>query len=76
MKSKNVLKMLTMLFALSALLVFTGCDSGEDDCETTVFYEDADGDGLGNPDSMVEECEQPEADDSWSRQCRGAGRRQ
>ena len=33
MKSKNVLKLLAMLFSLSAMVVFVGCDSGEEEEE-------------------------------------------
>lgn len=32
----------------------------EETCTELTWYEDADGDGLGNPDSTIEACEQPE----------------
>lgn len=46
------------LFCLS-LAIITSC--GDDDaCTKTTWYEDADGDGLGNPDSSQSACEKPD----------------
>jgi hypothetical protein len=50
-----------LLFVVLALGIFTfsSCDDGE--CvEPTTWYEDADGDGLGNPDVSQEDCDQPD----------------
>jgi hypothetical protein len=54
MKRNNIL-----LFAfVASLFIFQACDDNE--CQTpTTWYEDADGDGLGNPDVSVEDCDQP-----------------
>lgn len=60
--SINPLKLLAMLFVVSGLIFVSSCDDDDDpECDTkTTFYEDADGDGLGDANSSVEECEQPE----------------
>ena len=39
--------------------VDNNCDGTVDEGVTTTFYEDADADGFGNPDSNTEACEQP-----------------
>lgn len=46
-----------LLFTLSGLVIMS-CDN-EDDCVETIWYEDADGDGLGNPDVSQSACTQP-----------------
>lgn len=50
----------TVLFALlfSALITFTSSCT-DDDCVESTWYEDADGDELGNPDEILLACEQP-----------------
>lgn len=45
-----------LLFLLLGTTIFmTSCD----DCVETLWYEDADGDGLGNPDVSQSSCDQP-----------------
>lgn len=54
-------KSLKLVFgSLSLLFVLYAC-SGDDEptCTETIWYEDADGDGLGNPDVNQTSCEQP-----------------
>lgn len=51
---------LSMIMLLSSTFFFTSCGDDEDDCTTTTWYEDSDGDGLGNPDVAQEACEQPD----------------
>ena len=48
----------SIIILLGATLCFTACE--EDDCIEAVWYEDADGDGLGNPNVSRVACEQPE----------------
>ncbi|MFT6187450.1 MAG: hypothetical protein ACJAUB_002208, partial [Cryomorphaceae bacterium] len=51
----------TLLIA-GILLTATSCDDDDDDaddCVQTTWYEDADTDGLGNPDSSQSACTQP-----------------
>jgi hypothetical protein len=36
------------------------CDGVDEECSTNIFYEDADGDGYGNPDVSIEDTTQPE----------------
>lgn len=48
---------LISFIAISACC-FTACDE-DDPCAETVFYEDADNDGLGNPESTLSACEIP-----------------
>ncbi|MEL7530763.1 MAG: YHYH protein [Bacteroidota bacterium] len=48
------------LFLLScSFLLFYSCTPDEP-CTETTWYEDADGDSLGNPSSTLDSCEQPE----------------
>lgn len=46
------------LLGLLALSVIS-CDKEDDACTETTWYEDADGDGLGNPDVSQSACDQP-----------------
>ncbi len=50
---------LIALLFLGTLTLFTACGE-EDICTEITWYEDADGDGLGNPDISQSACEQPE----------------
>lgn len=53
--------LLFSLLVLSAIpLTFMACSDDDDTaCIETTWYEDADGDGLGNPDVSQDACEQP-----------------
>ncbi len=59
------MKYLTYIFALllGTVVLFYSCDDDADDegvvCVQTTWFEDADGDGLGNPDVSQLACEQP-----------------
>lgn len=57
----NIMKYLiiTVTLLTGAALLISSC--GEDDmsCTETTWYQDADGDGLGNPDESQSACEQP-----------------
>ncbi len=57
---KNTFLIAIMLF--SVISIFSSCKDDDTDtpCTETTWYEDADGDGLGNPDSSQEACDQPE----------------
>jgi hypothetical protein len=48
-----------ILFALilGTFTLFAACK--KDECVELTWFEDADGDGLGNPDVSVSECDQP-----------------
>ncbi|MEO1256793.1 MAG: YHYH protein, partial [Bacteroidota bacterium] len=46
-------------FLMMATIIFTACDE-DDPCVETVFYEDADNDGLGNAESTLSACELPD----------------
>jgi len=48
-----------MLLLLGVFLIHTSC-SEDDPCTESTWYQDADGDGLGNPDVSLSSCEQPE----------------
>jgi hypothetical protein len=54
---KNSIILITMLWGILALTL-TSC-SDEEPCTETTWYQDADGDGLGNPDISFEDCDQP-----------------
>ena len=47
-----------VLLLITTLCIFA-CKSDDDSCTVTTWYEDADQDGLGNPDVSQEACEQP-----------------
>ncbi|NME70744.1 DUF3500 domain-containing protein [Flammeovirga aprica] len=57
MKRSNFTLLLTF-----GILLFGSCDnnSTEDNCTASVWYQDSDNDGLGNPDVTQSACEQPE----------------
>lgn len=63
-KQKNhsmKIQKLFVLFLLPAALFVTSCSEDEDiACEETTWYEDADGDGFGNPAVSVLDCDQPD----------------
>lgn len=47
----------SVLLLLGTVLLISSCK--EDECLETTWYEDADGDGLGNPDVSESACDQP-----------------
>ncbi|MFK8102658.1 MAG: YHYH protein [Saprospiraceae bacterium] len=49
----------SMLLLFGGLLFLTSCKKEEDSCTKTTWYEDADGDGLGNPAVSQAACDQP-----------------
>jgi len=52
---------LSFFSLFTTILLMTSCnDDGDTPCIETVWYEDADGDGLGNSDVSQEACEQPD----------------
>lgn len=53
---KNLLSLSLLLFTLVVFL--PSCS--DDDCTESIWYEDADGDGLGNPDVNQVSCTQPD----------------
>lgn len=50
-----------LLALLAVTITFSSCSDDDEPvtCTETTWYEDADGDGLGNPDVSQEACEQP-----------------
>jgi len=48
-----------ILFLVGATIFVTSCNDDEESCTETLWYEDADEDGLGNPDVSLSSCEQP-----------------
>jgi len=60
MNSKNMNFMLALTVTLG-LLLFSCSDDTDDPmpCEEMLWYQDLDGDGLGNPDESLLSCEQP-----------------
>jgi hypothetical protein len=50
----------SITFLLLGITLISSCDKDEDPCTETTWYQDADGDGLGNPDVSQDSCEQPE----------------
>lgn len=48
-----------ILFLLGAVFLVSSCKDKEELCTETLWYEDADGDGLGNPDISQSSCDQP-----------------
>jgi len=48
-----------ILFLLGVVLLVPSCKDDEELCVETTWYEDADGDGLGNPDVSQSSCDQP-----------------
>ncbi|MEZ5044870.1 MAG: YHYH protein [Saprospiraceae bacterium] len=57
--AKSVFSLFTILFGLSILIFSSSCKK-DDDCIETIWYEDADGDALGNPNVSRVSCEQPD----------------
>lgn len=55
--TKSSFPFLLFLFGISTLISLSSCD--QNDCIETVWYEDADGDELGNPNVSQVACEQP-----------------
>ena len=51
----------SLLIPLGLLFSLAACDdeTTAEPCVETTWYEDADNDGLGNPDVSIEDCEQP-----------------
>jgi hypothetical protein len=59
-KISKILKMKYLSFSILLLLgTVISMSSCEDECVETAWYEDADGDGLGNPDVSEMACDQP-----------------
>lgn len=57
--TKSLSSLFAILFALS-ILSLAACQQDDDaSCTETTWYEDADGDGLGNPDVSQSSCDQP-----------------
>ena len=52
-------RILLPALALS-IFTFTGCTDDDSACDTTIWYLDSDGDGLGDPAKEINACEKPE----------------
>ncbi|MEZ4850477.1 MAG: YHYH protein [Bacteroidia bacterium] len=50
---------LSLFLLLGAIIFISSCGNNDNPCVETIWYEDADGDGLGNPDVSQSACEQP-----------------
>lgn len=57
--AKSVFSLFTILFGLS-IFIFSACNKDDDPCIETIWYEDADSDGLGNPNVSRVSCDQPD----------------
>ena len=53
------MKKLFFLFLFSSTVLMFSCGDDEDPCTEITWFEDADGDGLGNPNSTQIDCDQP-----------------
>ena len=54
---------INLLLALTisvSILIFGSCDEDDELCIPTSWYQDADEDGLGNPDVSISSCTQPD----------------
>ncbi len=60
MKINKLFKGTIVCLLLAMGLTFVGCEEDDPDCTESTWYEDADHDGLGNPNSSLAACEQPE----------------
>lgn len=47
------------LFGISTLILSSSCSKDDEACTETLWYQDADGDGLGNPNESKSSCNQP-----------------
>lgn len=47
------------VFVLISLVTVNACEKSEEPCQEQIWYEDLDGNGLGNPNANVKACEQP-----------------
>ena len=54
----DILKKLHYLMAILVIALVAACGN-DDDCTVVTWFEDADGDGLGNPAVSLMECDQP-----------------
>ena len=59
MKKMKYSKLLFLVLFGAGLLSIPSCSKDEDPCVETVWYEDADGDGLGNASVSQSACDQP-----------------
>lgn len=50
----------SLLLFLGAMISLYACTGDDEPCIDTSWYEDADGDGLGNPDVSLSACDQPD----------------
>ncbi len=53
---KNLIKLVLVL----TVLAFIACSGNDDSCAASTWFQDLDGDGLGNPDVSESACEQPD----------------
>ncbi|MDO5976082.1 hypothetical protein [Flavivirga jejuensis] len=60
MKTNKLLKRALNCFFLALSITFVACSGDEPTCESSIWYADTDNDGLGDPNSTLSACEQPE----------------
>ncbi len=49
----------SLLLLIGIMIFISACENTDDPCTTSTWYQDADGDGLGNPDESQEACDRP-----------------
>ena len=60
MKKNKLAKLIFNCLFLTITTTFVACDEDDEPCIESTWYADVDGDGLGDPNSSIEACDQPD----------------